>query len=618
MNDEDAPPGEDAPELQQYVPKDASDSSELRDSGEPVTAPPRATKHPEPVDMLRLLYNTNPFYFISALLVLAGIRLAYGEVPVGLLNCWGMLAALGTYTLVMATAGVAVIRLGHVWDDARSILITLVLLFVAMSVSFDELLVIAPEHALSLTLTGWTFAILVTEAVLALTRIRLNAEYRVPYHAALALLFWFPYFGSPELTEFTRDQTEWRLLAFPWLVAAVALSLLPAVWRGRESARNNSTPWTWPVFPWALFVFLGVVCVLRSYVLVFSFGPTDGFETSFGPLHVLPTLTALGVLLLEAGRRHQRVAVTYLGITLPVVAAALTFIDLSGRPAALLVDQLFRERIALPSTFGCAIVVAVALWAMVRRVAYAEIWVAAGIFAGFLSQGVTSSPATLTGAMVGCGLIYFAIGYVTRSAARMTIGSTLLAAAWLRAPELGPFDNLRVAAVFHTALLGLMVIGPRRGGRVGRWIINGVVVLFLAAGMAAFLGYDGRGKMTPDWTLSYLGSLACVAWGYGRLIADRRFRHVTWTLAALFIGRMSIAGLAAIAKRIGIRATAAILGGIGSLALAGLISYLKSRGGGTLPGVGSSTPSPPSSVEGATSPVDRRDVNYSVAVAAAD
>lgn len=70
------------------------------------------------IDLLSLLYNSNPFYFLSALLVLLGVRFAYGDVPVGSLNCWSMLGVLAGYTSLMALAGVIVIRIGKVWDDA--------------------------------------------------------------------------------------------------------------------------------------------------------------------------------------------------------------------------------------------------------------------------------------------------------------------------------------------------------------------------------------------------------------------------------------------------------------------------------------------------------------------
>lgn len=530
-------------------------------------------------DIFSLLFNSNPFYFISALLVLVGVRLGYGEVPVGSLNCWGMLGVLAGYTMLMAAAGVLVIRVGKVWDDARSIIVTLVLLFVAMSVSFDELLIIAPAEALELTLAGWLFALAISETVLLLASIRFPVCYRVPYHLAIALLFWFPYFSSPELTEFTEDQTQWRLLAFPWMTAAIALTLLPAIWQGDRSVAGNTTPWKWPVFPWSLFGFLGVVCVLRTYVLTFSFGPSDSFETSFGAIHLFPMAIATSILLLEAGHKHRRVAPTVLAMMLPVVATAGLYLDGWGRPSALIAIEQFRIHICEPKTAAFAIAGLFYGLALIRRVPGADFGLIAAVF-GLMQNlqiglpiGESAVPAV---AFIVGGAGYFAVGAYTRSATRMVIGTGVFAAMWITSPLVSPLSELRVAMAFHTALLGLMLTGPLRGGQVGRWIVNGVLVLFVAASAAAFFGYEA-GVMTPHWTLSYIGSMACVSTLYGRLLSDRRFHYAARVIACLFIVRVSIIGVKLLVDQIGLRATASIAAGIASFIVAGVISTVKSR-----------------------------------------
>ena len=60
------------------------------------------------------------------------VRNGYGEQNIGAINCWMMMGVLAGYTLVLATIGVVIVRFGKVWDDARSILLLLLLLFLAV------------------------------------------------------------------------------------------------------------------------------------------------------------------------------------------------------------------------------------------------------------------------------------------------------------------------------------------------------------------------------------------------------------------------------------------------------------------------------------------------------
>ena len=65
----------------------------------------------------RLLYTQNPFYLISALLVLYGIYVALGPES-GMGGGWLLLGLLGGYTLALTLAGLVIVRFGQVWDDA--------------------------------------------------------------------------------------------------------------------------------------------------------------------------------------------------------------------------------------------------------------------------------------------------------------------------------------------------------------------------------------------------------------------------------------------------------------------------------------------------------------------
>ena len=51
---------------------------------------------------LTSLYNHNPFYAISTVLMLFAVRNAYGELTIGAINCWIMMGVLAAYTALLA------------------------------------------------------------------------------------------------------------------------------------------------------------------------------------------------------------------------------------------------------------------------------------------------------------------------------------------------------------------------------------------------------------------------------------------------------------------------------------------------------------------------------------
>src|SRR5690606_30274660 len=92
------------------------------------------------------------------------------------------------------------------------------------------------------------------------------------------------------------------ILLFPATGAAIALTLLPAVWQGPKYTADNGTPWVWPWYPWSLFFFLAVGVILRSYYLTYSFYPNVSTASGFSVYFLTPFLLAIAVIVFEAGR----------------------------------------------------------------------------------------------------------------------------------------------------------------------------------------------------------------------------------------------------------------------------------------------------------------------------
>lgn len=266
----------------------------------------------------KFLYNHNPFYLISACLFVYGLQAVFrpGEVTllfdrfeVAYIDPWFLMLGLCSVTLLMGVTAYLIVRFGKVWDDARSLVLVLLLMFLAISVSFDEIVTLASwddnsvRDAVTLLGFGLCFAVSLSELLLRGLSIRLPWSYRAPLYAFLGLFFTFPLWVSPEVADVTMDQARWRVAAFPMIAGLITLTLLPAVRAGKAALNNNGTPWNWPWIPWTVFVFIaGAVC-FRSYSLAISFdlgkAKAHFWDTSFGLYFLIPFLIPGLFVLLE-------------------------------------------------------------------------------------------------------------------------------------------------------------------------------------------------------------------------------------------------------------------------------------------------------------------------------
>ncbi len=197
------------------------------------------------------------------------------------------MAALSGYTLLAAVTAYAIVRFGKVWEDARSLLLILLFLFLALSVSFDEIVNTTSQLGQGLLLFGFCLSVVISEGLLTGLGIRLPGLYRWPYYLLLGLFFGYPLWVSPEVTELPVEVLRRRIMLFPALAAVPFLALIPAVRRGARYTLPNGTPWRWPWVPWPMFLFLALaVCaVVRALDL---FRPGGGHEQHVRALHPRP------------------------------------------------------------------------------------------------------------------------------------------------------------------------------------------------------------------------------------------------------------------------------------------------------------------------------------------
>ena len=229
---------------------------------------------------IRWICTSNPFYVISAGLFLFGLWLSFGSMgnaeSVEDENTWALMSGLAAYTLLLAGTALLLVRYAGVWDDARTVLLLVVLMFLATSVTFDSALVENPELGVACNLMGLGLALAVSEALLHGIRLQLPLWYRVPYYLILALFFLYPLALTPLVKEPTNELQMWGIFAFASVAGLAFLTLLPAIRRGAEYVRENGSPWQWPLYPWALFGMLALAVPARAYLLCYSMHLIEG------------------------------------------------------------------------------------------------------------------------------------------------------------------------------------------------------------------------------------------------------------------------------------------------------------------------------------------------------
>lgn len=276
------------------------------------------------VRFVKYLYTHNPFYVISAVMVLYGVHRAFGGQEM-LEHRWLLLQVLGGYTLAMAAAAVLVVRLGQVWDDARMMLLLLVLLFGAISMSFDLVSLQDPRAGRELLACGFLFSILVTEGTLRALRMRLSWLLRIPFYLQLALLFGYPMWLADLSFRGEAASMSRFVMLFPVAAGLCLLSLWPAAYRDARDARPTGTPWPRPWYPWTMFFFVGVGFALRSYSLTVTFEDTGGLASGFQGYFLIPLLLAACVLFYEMAVQHEWPVIRGLTLFAPVALLALAF-----------------------------------------------------------------------------------------------------------------------------------------------------------------------------------------------------------------------------------------------------------------------------------------------------
>ncbi len=492
--------------------------------------------------LVRWVCTSNPFYVLSALLVCLGLRISFGS-SADAAQTWALLSGMAGYTLLLAVTACLLVRFVGVWDDVRTVLLLVVLMFLATSVTFDEVLARSPGRGVACYLGGLLFAVAVSEAMLRGIRLGLPTLFRMPYYLALALFFLYPVALTPLLDDPGGEALPWALFGFGPAAGLVCLTLLPAVRRGRAYVRDNGSPWPWAWYPWALFGVLAFGVVTRSAMLCWSMHHVGGAGSEpylFGPYFLVPFLLPVGVLLLELGRVEGSKGALRTALFFPPVLLILATVG--HRHEAVYEGFLTRFTTHLGGTpLYLTLLASVGFYgyAALKRVGMATEALAVSLAAlavvgpGTLDLGGLVSPRPMPILVVAA--LQLGLGLRRRESWRFLVGAFCLAVgatiglAGTGISHPGPIS-------FHLILAVILAVGAVYDDLLGRPLrLLGASMVVLACLPATSGHLEGSGSI-PAWAIVlYPPTMAALIAGYGLVLGHRASWIAAWLILAVWL-----------------------------------------------------------------------------------
>lgn len=504
------------------------------DQSPPASPPPAATgagagcSSAGARGLVRFICSHNPFYVISAWFVFSGLRVSFdtgGET----FETWALIGGLAGYVLLLAGAACLLIRLGGVWEDVRSLVVLVLLMFLAISVSLDGAIARKPEQGRLWLIGAFVGAVAVSEGLLRGSRVRLPWGYRAPYYLILSLFFLYPVALSPLVLAPGSPALQWGLFGFSTAAGLAFLSLLPAVRRGPDYVRDNGTPWSWPLFPWTVFAVLGFAVCLRAYYLCESLHFVGGAATIFGPYFLVPWFFAVGLLQLERAVASGRRSSQAWAMSAPAVWLALAAEP--GRYGPLHAEflQTFSQTLGgSPLYLTLVSIAGFYAVAALRRVrpAYDALCLSLAALAaiGPGTYRLDGPPEFSAWPLFAVAVLQAPLALSRKDSRRALVaGCSLIAGVGIALGEAGFWGGNGLAPAASLLAL-LLAIGATFPDRFARWLQTCAAALILAGGVALVADADRFWQAWP-WLASSVCVfiLSVVAFVYGRLVENRNF-----------------------------------------------------------------------------------------------
>jgi len=421
------------------------------------------------------------------------------------------------------------IRVGKLWDDLRSLLILVVMMFLAMALCGDETIAADPRRGMVGCAGGFLFAAVVTEAVLRTIRLRLSGWYRGAFYLILALVFLYPIALVPVLSDPESPRVQWALFGFSALAGLVLIALVPAARGGAAFVAENGSPWRWPLYPWSLFVVMVAGLGVRCYSLCVSFHYVGGSRTIFGPYFLVPIGLAVSVVWLEIGIASRRRAVMVAAAGLPLLLACMAMIGHRYEAIYMHFLDLFIGTLGgSPAFLTLIAAILILAYAAARRVPLAWELMAVGLAAlavvgpKTITLFDTVSPRSLP--LVAAGLVVGSVAARHRHSWRAVLAAGLLVAGITRGQaEFWPHAN-QLAIVLHLSIGAMLVVSAVFNDRLAELLRVYGASLLLVLGVAVAVHWSWAQVAIPAALSAWYPLVTIVlCWSYGFWIRDRLY-----------------------------------------------------------------------------------------------
>ena len=490
--------------------------------------------------LLRRIYTANPFYVISADLVFIGLRMSF-DTSGKTFETWALMFGLAGFTLLLATTACLLIRCCNLWDDARTLLLLVVLMFLAISVTFDDTLAANPGLGRAFFLGGFVFAAAVSEAVLRMIRLSLPPLFRMPYYLILALFFFYPMAMVPLMGDADGPALQWALWGFSPTAGLVFLSLLPAVRRGPGYVAKNGSPWRWPMYPWVLFAFLALGVCARANYLCTSLHFVGGTGSIFGPYFLVPFMLVLDLLILERGIVSGSRSKLRMALAMPIGLLALSLAW--HRPDAIYERFLgiFTDGIGASPLYLTLVAVAwFYAFAASRGVPLA--WEAlTATLAAFAIVGPRTldldGPVSLQSwPLLSIAVLQLGLLIHRRESWRGLLAAACLAvAARAEVPaSWSPFA--RDALAFHVMMAAVLLVGAGFDDRLARRLPRVGAAILVLAGLVSTLGGPlHETELSPTVAMAYPPLLVAIGLALGYIARSRPYSASAAAVSAIWL-----------------------------------------------------------------------------------
>ena len=484
--------------------------------------------------IMRWVYNHNPFYLISVCLVLYGIETTFVGSELLQQQSWYLTGILVGCTVLMAITACLIVRLGQVWDDARSIFMVLILLFFSLAVSFDELCITAPEVAVAMLGFGFFFSLLTALMVTRVLGIKIPAPFQFSFAAILFVAFAYPLLFSARMKWFPELEERWLIWAFPYVAAAALMTLARAIRRGKQAVENNGTPWLWPLFPWSAFVLLLVGLCGRGVLLCLSFEPAHGLNSIFGSYFLAPFVVVAAYLLLEIGVVEQNRFCRQFAMGFGLMAIPLS-LPWHTNETYLSFLYTLTYSYGSPLWITCTMLLILFVMAWLRRLDRHASWLTiillVHVFVAKDDFSFTPFPINAWPLIV-LGIYHLAHGLSSKASWRFLNASAAFGLATMIMLAVSPWYELKRVAAAHVFLVGLLWAGSYCEDRMARQlnVVTASVIAGFAFG-ATVIALAGRiPPETAAVEIGFMGGLGLFCWKANQ---DRLFLFSSITCVAI-------------------------------------------------------------------------------------